>query len=270
MRPLPYLILSLLAACLTCCDDPNASKARALQNEIGQLQENIIDAQQTVKRLEIQVQAAREERKKLEDDKAKAGEQKTKAEEDLKKLKEDFEAYKARYKISMRQRAPGLLLGDMEVNGVAYYKAKITEMNDVSIRFSHHAGMSSALLKELPEPIRDTLALTPNHDPSPLTVSVGRKKTELELATEHKQKQRQLDMQLNELQASLVAAQREAHYAASVMKRRDPPERKALEYAQATELRQNQLAARRALLEVEKTQLYAIYQAELRKLRASR
>jgi hypothetical protein len=275
MRYRLHLLLSLVAVCLSSCDDPNANKAKALRNEIDQLQKNIVESQQTVKRLEIQVQAAREERKKLEEDKAKAAEQKTKAEEELERMKQDFDAYKARYKVSIRNQIPGLPLGDLIVDGVTLSAAKAVLMSELSLRVSHSAGVSLISLSDLQEDTKDQLGLSQIHAPfSDPAELIYKPLTEGELAADYKNKYQALLVELKQLQNELSLAQRESQNASGLVERqlslKGKPPIKAVEYAEALQLRYNQLAAKKALLEVEKDELYALYQAELRKLRASR
>ena len=190
-------------------------------------------------------------------------------------MKQDFDAYKSRYKVSIRNKIPGLQLGELTINGVAYSKVKVNDMGEVSLKFSHYAGMSTVLLKDLPTEVKDLLALTALHDPLPLRVVVSKvKPKEMDLMSTHKSRQREVDEQLAELRNNMLAAEKESAYAkhlvqASIGKNKTPHP-KAVDYAREAELRYHQLVAKEALLEVEKDQLYALYQAELRKLRVSR
>jgi septal ring factor EnvC (AmiA/AmiB activator) len=159
-------LLPLLAVlALSACGDPNAAKAKALQVEIDQLHQNILQAQQSVRKLETQVNAAKAERQKLEAEKVKATEEKSTTESELKKLQDEFNAYKAKYKVSMREKVPGLQLEAFATGTASYAAVKVTEWTDFLIKFTHSRGTASLSLHELPESLKDKLGLSEAHEP---------------------------------------------------------------------------------------------------------
>jgi hypothetical protein len=269
MRILSTLVATLLLSSLSSCGDPNAARAKALQNEVDQLQRNIDEAQQTARRLEIQVQAARDERKKLEEDKTKANEQKTQAEEELNRLKSEFETYKSKYKVSLQMKIPGLLLGQLAVHGVLYSNVKVTELGTASVKFSHGAGTAIVGLEELPAATKDLLALSQEHDPLP-SGTARTAATRRGLDTDHRRQQLEYNLEIKEMHKITTEAQITAHKVdaeiAGLISRGTKPSSKLLEYAEETRLRANQLRAQTALMEAKQTEVEALYSAQRRKL----
>jgi hypothetical protein len=247
--------IGLLA--VSSCGDPNASKARALQNEIQQLQRSVFEAQQAVRRLEIQVQAAKEERKKLEEEKSKAADEKSSAEQELLKLKEEFNAYKAKYNVSIRNAIPGLELKDFVMGSASYRLIKVESLDALMIKFAHSGGLATAMLTDLPNAIQDELGMGEAHErlAMPTTTLVKAKSmkgllTEQRLDTEkyyHELKRIKV-----EVQEARLAQDSEENYHKLLTDRVASPNDQRIEYLRQLNLRYNQLKAKLALYEAEK------------------
>lgn len=161
--------MALLATlALPCCTDHASSeKARALEIEIEQLTKLNSDAEQASHRLQNQVEAARLEKDRLKEQKAKVEEDRDAATKELNELKKQFESYKSHYKLSMKQRSPGMHLDDFEVNGMTYRNVTVKELNDACLNFSHDSGFAKLSVSALPEALQDFLGINiPLPDPA--------------------------------------------------------------------------------------------------------
>jgi chromosome segregation ATPase len=170
-------IASSLALMLCQCDDGGANiKIKGLKDELDQLNHQHYDTQQQVSRLQSQIEASRAERKKLEDEKAKVEVERESARKDLQQLQRDFETYKTKYKLSMRQRAPGLEVGNFtSADGKSYQRVVLKEITDTQVNFTHDGGIMKLHYKDLPESLQDMLGFliedkpVVSHDVSMLT-----------------------------------------------------------------------------------------------------
>lgn len=156
-------VLAFSVLVLSGCDGGNSGQAKALRDEIEQLNKHHYDAQQSAKRLQSQLDAAKGEAKKLEDAVKEAEAAQEEAKKELEQIKKDFEAYKAKYKVSMRSQVPGLKLVDFTAQGKTYANVVAMQFTDDLLAFNHAAGTGKLSLRDLPEMIRDYLGLTPIH-----------------------------------------------------------------------------------------------------------
>lgn len=159
-RPrLSSITTSLLVLLLCQCDDGGANiKIKGLRDEIDQLNHQNYETQQQVTRLQSQIEASRNERKKLEEEKAKVESERESAQKDLQQLQKDFETYKSKYKLSMRQRAPGLEVGNFtSADGKSYQHVVLKEITDSQVNFTHDGGIMKLHYKDLPETLQDML-----------------------------------------------------------------------------------------------------------------
>lgn len=159
-RPrLSSITTSLFVLLLCQCDDGGANtKIKGLRDEIDQLNHQNYETQQQVTRLQSQIEASRNERKKLEEEKAKVEADRESAQKDLQQLQRDFETYKAKYKLSMRQRAPGLDVGNFTTaDGKSYQHVVLKEITDSQVNFTHDGGIMKLHYKDLPESLQDML-----------------------------------------------------------------------------------------------------------------
>lgn len=152
-------IASSLALMLCQCDDGGANiKIKGLKDELDQLNHQHYETQQQVSRLQSQIEASRAERKKLEEEKAKVEVDRESAQKDLQQLQRDFETYKTKYKLSMRQRAPGLEVGNFtSADGKSYQRVVLKEITDTQVNFTHDGGIMKLHYKDLPESLQDML-----------------------------------------------------------------------------------------------------------------
>jgi hypothetical protein len=253
-----HITLSLtLGLLLSSCDDPNAAKAKVLENEITQLQRKIIESQQSAKRLEVQVNAAKAERQKLEGEKEKASQEKSKTEEELNRLKEEFNAYKAKYKVSMQRQVPGLELGPVVASGISYSKITVTEWTPMLLKFQHSGGLGSVALADLAENLKDQLGISAAHEPIELASEAAvAKLSRNELRRNYKVDKLSLDEQLSELSANILETGKRLEQAqinqTMAIEQKLPRSAKLDNAVSQLQLRLDQLKAQRTLLQVEK------------------
>ncbi|MBL9117186.1 MAG: hypothetical protein JNJ83_19425 [Verrucomicrobiaceae bacterium] len=202
----PVMLGTAALLLLSACDDGSASRVKSMRSEIDQLGKSVFEAQQTSRRLESQLEATKAERAKLEDTVKKAQQELDAAKAELEQLKKDFDNYKARYKVSLQERVPGLPLPDFQHRGTSYAQVTVVEMNAEMIGFRHAAGLGKLGLGELPELIRDVLALTQNHLPLVSEASGGDVGRKVSAKAERKSKidtllaeGRQLDLEREQL-----------------------------------------------------------------------
>lgn len=161
------LALTLAPIFLTQCDDGGANiKLKGLRDEIEQLNHQNYETQQQVTRLQSQIEASRTEKKKLEEEKQKVEAEREAAAKQLDQLKRDFETYKSRYKLSMRQNAPGMKVGDfVSSEGKSYKNVVLREINDSQVNFTHEGGIMKLHYKQLPETMQDMLGFLIENKP---------------------------------------------------------------------------------------------------------
>lgn len=198
---------SLLA--LASCDGGNPGQAKALRDEIDQLNKHHYEAQQAAKRLQSQLEAAKSESKKLEDAVKQAEQGQEEAKKELEQIKKDFEAYKAKYKVSMRSKVPGLQLEDFTAQGKAYQRVVVMQFTEELLAFSHAAGTGKLLLRDLPELVRDTLGLTQVHQV--VYKSVEPEGKPLSKAKQLEAKRRAVDEEIGNLDAKVKVMRDEVY-----------------------------------------------------------
>jgi len=163
---LPFLSLAITLILAGCRED--MSKIQSLQDEIRAVEEKEFKSRQELTRLKNQVSSMEAERDKLKEDKTKLESEVEAAKKGLETMKKQFEDYKSQYKISIRKRAPGMMLGDMVVDGRSYKNVKIREVQDDGIYIGHEGGLTNVKWSQVPEALRFTLAQS---DPSPIRES---------------------------------------------------------------------------------------------------
>ena len=162
--PYRHCFLSLMAVigCLhlsSCKDNTSAEKVKSLEAELEQNNQLVTKTRQDMLRLESKLDASLRENGSL---KEKGGQleadlgARTKEVEELKKA---FEAYKLKYKVSMKARVPGMHWDDLTVDGTTYRNVVFKEMTDTQLQFGHTDGMRKLNLSDLPEALRDFLGL---------------------------------------------------------------------------------------------------------------
>jgi len=157
------LVAALCVIALPSCDGGSSGQSKALRDEIDQLTKHHYEAQQAAKRLQSQLDAAKLETKKLEDAVKQAQEAHDEAKKELEQIKKDFETYKSKYRVSVRNQVPGLKLADFAAQGKSYQDVVAMQFNDEVLAFKHSAGTGKLSVRDLPEMIRDFLGLTPVH-----------------------------------------------------------------------------------------------------------
>lgn len=112
------------------------------------------------------------------------------AKKELEQVKKDFDAYKSKYKVSIRNRVPGLQLQDFAVAGRLYQGVVAMQFTDEFLGIKHSAGTAKVALADLPEIVQNILGLTGVHDAlpdvvaqaaQPVSSSKSREKARLEI-----------------------------------------------------------------------------------------
>ena len=152
-------LVSSLTLLLCQCDDGGTSiKVKGLRDEIDQLNHQNYETQQQVSRLQSQIEASRAERKKLEEERSKVEAERENVQKELQQLQRGFDTYKSKYKLSMRQRAPGMEVGNFtSAAGKSYQRVVLKEITDSQVNFTHDGGIMKLHYKDLPESLQDML-----------------------------------------------------------------------------------------------------------------
>ena len=151
--------ITALLALNSCKDETSLAKVRSLESELSQNNETVTKTKQELKRLETQIDAVQRENSEMKGQIPKLEQERDEKSKALETLKQQFEEYKAKYKLTMAKRVPGMQVADFSVSGKAYSNVTLTEMTESHMNFKHAAGLGRVELKELPEPLRDKLGL---------------------------------------------------------------------------------------------------------------
>lgn len=169
-----FLALTCSTLLLTQCDDGSVNaKIKGLRDEIEQLNHQNYETQQQVTRLQSQIEASRTEKKKLEEEKVKVEADREAAAKQLDQLKRDFETYKSKYKLSMRERAPGMKVEDFtSAEGKPYKNVVLKEINESQVNFTHEGGIMRLHFTQLPLALQDLLGFLIQDKPQPKEVKI--------------------------------------------------------------------------------------------------
>jgi len=202
---LSHVVIAALPLMLCHCDDGGANiKLKGLRDEIDQLSHQNYETQQQVDRLNSQIKAARTEKAKLEEEKAKVEAEREAANKKVDQLQRDFESYKAKYKLSMKTRAPGLNVADFtSADGKTYQHVVLREITDTHVNFTHDAGIMKLHYKMLPESLQDMLGyLIELKAPEPRDVSkLTAKQFNASLRSDRDERQTEVESKLKDLRA---------------------------------------------------------------------
>lgn len=202
-RKMPVLA-ALFVLPLPGCDSGSSGQSKALRDEIEQLTKHHYEAQQTAKRLQSQLEAAKLETKKLEEAVKQAQQAHDEAKKELEQIKKDFETYKSKYKVSVRSKVPGLKLADFAAQGRSYQDVVAMQLNEEVLAFKHSAGTGKLSVRDLPEVVRDFLGLTPVHNVVYRTAPEEAPRP-ISKTKEQEQKKQQLDEEMALLDAKAKA-----------------------------------------------------------------
>lgn len=84
-----------------------------------------------------------------------------------KQIVENFANYRIRYHDSMLKRAPGMVLGDLTIQSVAYHNVRVKSLDNWDLSFIHADGFSRVALKDLPDNLKNLFAFDPTAGPKP-------------------------------------------------------------------------------------------------------
>lgn len=156
----------------SCRDDAHV---QALQDEIRSLTERQGQVQGELNRIKTQMNSLSAERDQLKQEKAALEADLESARKNLEALQRDFAAYKAQYKISMRERAPGMQLGSLIVDGRTYQNVRVREATEELLAIIHDGGTMKFPWPSLPEQLQRLFGHQSNAVPVMVAVaSAGR------------------------------------------------------------------------------------------------
>lgn len=140
-----FLIASLLCG-LGCQDN---AQVRALNDQIRAMEATQGQARAELNRLQLQLRSLQNERDKVREERDKLQQQIDEARKALEGIQKEFQDYKQQYKLSIRKRAPGMELGQIEIEGKRFEGVRIRELTESSLTFMHLAGTMSVPLAQL-------------------------------------------------------------------------------------------------------------------------
>jgi chromosome segregation ATPase len=141
-----FPLLTVLFATVGCQDN---AQVRALSDQIRAMEASQGQARAELNRLQLQLRSLQSERDKVREEKEKLQLQVDEAKKALEGIQKEFEDYKKQYKLSIRKRAPGMELGQIEVDGRQFEGVKIRELTESSLTFMHLSGTMSVPLAQL-------------------------------------------------------------------------------------------------------------------------
>ena len=155
---LPFRLLFILAILTlpSCKDDEHLSQ---LQEEVRTLSDQQNQARSETNRLKAQLDSLGKERDALKADRARLDAEVETLRKTLDQLQRDFTDYRSKYRISMREKAPGMDLGDIVVDGRTYRKVKVREATEDLLSILHDSGLQKFAWNVLPVEIRKLFGL---------------------------------------------------------------------------------------------------------------
>lgn len=203
---LPILALSATAilTLASCRDDGRVGQ---LQEEIQSLNDQHNQMLGELNRLKSQLDALGKERDLLKDERTKLDAELESAHKTLNQLQKDFASYRAQYRLSMRERAPGMSLEDFVVDGKSYRKVKVREATEELLAVTHDTGPAKFPWHTLPLTIRRIFGIEEPGEhvmviygrSQPSTASVGSD----DKFREHSSRILDLQMKIGEIQKDL-------------------------------------------------------------------
>jgi hypothetical protein len=153
---LPGWFWTILLGVILCgCRDEK--QLRLLGEQIRAMERVEAQSATQIEELKKQVRALEDEGRQLKEEgeamlpKVKA------AEEALKVLQEEFAKYKSQYKLSIRKRAPGMELEEVEVQGKRFEHVKVRQLTEEALIFVHGNGTTSVPLSQLKSELQTRL-----------------------------------------------------------------------------------------------------------------
>lgn len=157
------IALAVAVTLIASCRDEH--HLQALQDEVRALTERQSKAQSELNRIKTQLNAVSKERDQLKQDKATLEADLETARKSLESLQKNFAAYKSQYKLGMQQRAPGMSLGSLMVEGKNYQNVKVRESSDQLLAVIHDGGSAKFAWSSLPDPIQRLFGQSPDDAP---------------------------------------------------------------------------------------------------------
>lgn len=249
MAHLPILALSatVILTLASCRDDEHIGR---LQQEIQTLSDQHNQTLGELNRLKTQLDSLGRERDALKDERAKLDAELESAHKTLNQMQKDFASYRAQYRLSMRERAPGMSLEDFELDGRPYRKVKVREATEDLLAITHDTGPAKFPWKSLPLTIRKIFGI---EEPGEyVMIFYGREQTARQTATaderamEHDSRILELQMKIGAIQndlKSLADEERENRKALSTARDKKLPVVDLQRAANAFSVRRLQLEA---------------------------
>lgn len=140
---------------LTGCGDD--AQMQAMANQVQALESAQGRSRAELSKMQLQIKALEAENAKLKGEREQLKERAIEVERSLDATTKDFENFKNQYKLSIRQRAPGMELTMVDLAGKKFDRVRIRELNDTTLTVMHDAGTMSVPLSELQPELQERL-----------------------------------------------------------------------------------------------------------------
>ena len=148
-RNLAIVLLSIVA---TGCEDKE--QVKRLQEEVRLIGEMQRDSQSEASRLSSQIQVLAVEKEKFRLENAKLNEAMEKLRKESLQLQRDFDAYRLKYKTTMRTRGVGMNLGTLVVNGSTFNDVVCRQITEEHLAVMHGTGPAKFTWDKMPDLVR--------------------------------------------------------------------------------------------------------------------
>lgn len=164
--PLTLATLACLSLMMASCEDPakvESADADALKDAAAEVADLKSDHKKELDSVKADLESAEGELETLRLELLNATEAAKSASEEIEQLRQQFEAYKAKYRVSVREKAKGEELGDLVLaNGRTLKSAVIREIDDTGIMLAHAAGIGRIAFTDLSPDLQDRFAYDPD------------------------------------------------------------------------------------------------------------
>ncbi len=148
------MVVSLV---LSSCNQDDSQSA-LLREEIKALEDRQTQAQGELSRLKLQMNTITKEKDVLKEQNIKLEADLDAAGKALENLEKEFTSYRSQYKLSIRERAPGMSIGNFVADGKTFMNVKVRQVTEDMIAFLHDAGTDKVRWESLPQNLQDMFA----------------------------------------------------------------------------------------------------------------
>jgi len=153
--PAALVLIALLSACR------DQARIDALEQHVRALEKAHQESRADLEEAKAQMREVQEQRNQMRDERDRFKDQLEENKRRLQELEKAFSDYKEKYKVAIRDRAPGMEFPQLKAGLRTYEKVRIRELTATSLTFLHQTGTASVPLTDLPEPMQQLFG----HDP---------------------------------------------------------------------------------------------------------